>query len=253
MPDEYGLDGYGASTYGDSFADVYDQWYHDLPDSDFVAMMIRGLDDRPVRVLELGVGTGRLAESFLRSRAPIVDDFVGIDSSDSMLDIARASLGDRVTLVRGDFSRSLPEGPFDLVFVGYNTLFNLPDTEATDRCLALVAARLAPTGRFYVDAVTAPRDPGSDHVGVRSMTATDVVLSVSRHDPGTQRMVGQFIQFTDGAPVRVRPWSVRYLSPSQLDEVAASNGLVLESRSADGLGRPFDGDCDRHISRFRPG
>lgn len=250
---DFGLVGYGSSTYGESFADVYDQWYADLPDTDFVDFICAHLGAEPARVLELGVGTGRLASLLIAKRAPIVDTIVGIDSSTAMLDRARGNLHDRVELVEGDFSLLLPEGPFDVVFVGYNTFFNLADTEAMSRCLGLVASRLAPGGRFVIDVVTPPRDGGSDHVGLRSMSATDVVLSVSRHDPADQRLVGHFIQFTDGGPVRVRPWAVRYLSPGQLDALAQENALVLETRSANGNGLAFDTDSERHISSYRRG
>ena len=55
-----GHDGYGADTYGESFADVYDDWYADVSDVNAtVATIARLAGDGPV--LELGVGPGRLA------------------------------------------------------------------------------------------------------------------------------------------------------------------------------------------------
>ena len=60
MIDLPGHDGYGADTYGESFADVYDDWYADVSDVDAtVATIARLAGEGPV--LELGVGTGRLA------------------------------------------------------------------------------------------------------------------------------------------------------------------------------------------------
>src|SRR4029079_297912 len=57
------MDGYTNSTYGDAFADVYDEWYHDISDIGATVDLLTGLaaefGDLPV--LELGVGTGRLA------------------------------------------------------------------------------------------------------------------------------------------------------------------------------------------------
>ena len=35
--------GYGPATYGDSFADVYDDWYADVTDADATAHRIRAL------------------------------------------------------------------------------------------------------------------------------------------------------------------------------------------------------------------
>lgn len=250
--DRFAMAGYRADTYGEAFADVYDDWYADLGDDDFVSMMCASVPDTPVRVLELGVGTGRLVEAWRRMRRGVPDDIVGVDSSVSMLEIARARLGATATLVEGDFSGTLPPGPFDVVFAGYNTLFNLPDDEAVSGCLEQVAAVLAPGGMLCLDLVTPPSAQGGDNVSVKSMTATDVVLSISRHDASAQRIEGQFVQFRHGAQVHLRPWSVRYLSPAQLDELAGSAGLSLSRRMGDGHGAPFDPDGPRHISCYVP-
>ena len=55
--------GYDDSSYGDAFADVYDDWYGEISDAAATTEMLAGLaaiagDNR---VLELGVGTGGLA------------------------------------------------------------------------------------------------------------------------------------------------------------------------------------------------
>lgn len=39
----YGVDGYDATTYGDSFAEVYDQWYGGLDDADFLESIVSSL------------------------------------------------------------------------------------------------------------------------------------------------------------------------------------------------------------------
>ena len=54
------MDGYRPATYGDAFADVYDDWYADLHDPEAVADLLTASDPAG-RILELGVGTGRLA------------------------------------------------------------------------------------------------------------------------------------------------------------------------------------------------
>jgi 16S rRNA A1518/A1519 N6-dimethyltransferase RsmA/KsgA/DIM1 with predicted DNA glycosylase/AP lyase activity len=51
---------FSNSDYGDVFADVYDAWYHDLDDVDAVVSFVSSFA-KSNRVLELGVGTGRLA------------------------------------------------------------------------------------------------------------------------------------------------------------------------------------------------
>ena len=75
------MEGFGRSTYGDGFADVYDDWYGSLGDVEdrndraWTRSRVRG------PLLELGVGTGRLARPLaLRGR-----DVTGIDASAAML------------------------------------------------------------------------------------------------------------------------------------------------------------------------
>ena len=247
----FGMAGYTSSTYGEAFADVYDDWYSELDDEDFVESVARMLPRSPARVLELGVGTGRLLSQFHELRHDIADELIGIDSSPAMLQIARLrTWDDSVKLLQGDFSESLPDGQFDAIFVGYNTLFNLPDVQAVESCLALAATRLAPNGTLHIDAVSPIADDPGDHVGIRTISTGEVVLSVSRHDPHDQRITGQFIQFTNGEKVQLRPWAVRYVTTDQLDDIATRVGLTLALRTADGHGSPYVVGSRRHISRY---
>lgn len=247
----FGIAGYSASTYGDSFADVYDEWYADLDDADFVDGLAAKLPETPIRILELGVGTGRLISQLLALRAHVKDTIIGVDSSAPMLEAARTrDFPPHVSLEHGDFSSTLPEGTFDLIFVGYNTLFNLPDENAMRSCFSLVAHHLAPEGTFAIDVVSPLADQPGDHVSVRTMATHEVVLAISTHDATAQRITGQFVQFSDGATARLRPWSVRYFTPDQLDALATEAGLALVTRHADGIGTAYTPDSFRHVSRY---
>jgi hypothetical protein len=55
VPDEY-----GPSTYGDRIADVYDRWFSVPVDTDEAAAFLAGMAGTGP-VLELGIGTGRIA------------------------------------------------------------------------------------------------------------------------------------------------------------------------------------------------
>jgi SAM-dependent methyltransferase len=249
-PNAFGIAGYTSATYGDSFADVYDAWYENLNDNGFVHTLAGLLPARESRVLELGVGTGRLLERLIETRPSHHDQLVGVDTSEKMLEIAarKASLSN-CTFVQDDFSRTLPAGPFDLAFVGYNTLFNLPNAEAIGDCVSLVASVLNAGGRLVVDAVAPVAVDHGDHVGLRSMTTTDVVLTATHHNVEEQRITGQFISISETGGVRLRPWSVSYLTPSQLDALAVEAGFSLESRTEDGT-KPFGPESPRHVSVY---
>ena len=247
----FGLDGYSNSSYGDAFADVYDKWYADLGDLDFIDAITRAMPATGCDVLELGVGTGRLLQALRERRLPLADRLSGMDTSARMLEraSARAALAD-ASLTVSDFSLALPPGPFDVVFCGYNTFFNLPNEDSMSRALSLIASVLRPDGMFALDVVVA-RSDATDHVSVRDITSDHVVLSVSRHDPEQGRIVGQFVEMTHGSPLVLRPWSVRYVSPTRLDDLARNAGLVLSERWSDGRGALFTAESARHVSFYR--
>ncbi len=247
------MHGYDSTSYGDGFADVYDDWYANVTDADATVARMLDVAGRNGRVLELGVGTGRLAIPMARAGLQVV----GIDSSEAMLaklaEHATAN-GANVATVCGDMVDQLPDGPFDACLVAYNTIFNLLDADTQRSCFSEVAARLRPGGCFVVEAIV-PDDeaPGGQNVSVRSMTVDRVVLSVSDHRPAEQRTSGQFVEFTESGGVRLRPWSIRWAAPAELDEMAAQAGFRVERRDADMAGTPFDDHADHHVSVYRLG
>jgi trans-aconitate methyltransferase len=249
----YGVDGYDASTYGDSFAAVYDQWYSDLDDADFLESIVSSLPPQSVRVLELGVGTGRLVAQWLSLRPTSNDTIIGIDSSVAMLQIAHEkNFPASISFVQGDFAEQLPTGPFDVVFIGYNTLFNVPDESALQACIGHVAHVLAPSGSLYMDAVIPNSTEASTHESMQTMATGEEVLATSHHDPLSQRITGTFTHLGPEHGSRVRSFAVRYFTPPQLDAIAERSGLTLFSRYADGRQTAFTSDSHRHVSRYSP-
>ncbi len=194
--------GYDHRSYGDGFADVYDDWYGDVTDVDATVSRMVDVAGPTGRVLELGVGTGRLAVPMAQAGL----DVAGIDSSDAML--ARLAARDTEHLVSsicGDMIDDLPDGPFDAVLVAYNTIFNVLDEAGQRRLFERVAERLSPNGAFVVEAFVPGDDMAVDgtssEVRVRSMAVDHVVLSVSMHRPEDQVAEGQFVQFTNDGGV----------------------------------------------------
>lgn len=253
--------GFDASTYGDGWADVYDEWYPDLTGTDdAVAALDRLAGPRGAApVLELGVGTGRLALPL----AALGHDVRGIDASAAMLERLAAKPGAAaVAVALGDMADAeLPPRPDDpvpppgcaLVLAAYNTFLNLADEDAQRRCLRRSATLLAPGGRVAVEAYV-PAEPDGPapqaHLSVRSLTADRLVLAADVVDPRHQTVRGQFVELSaDG--VRLRPFLVRYLHPAQLDDLAADAGLALEARWGDWTGTPFGPEHGTHVSIYR--
>lgn len=256
------MQGYDSTSYGEAFADVYDEWYGDISDVDSMVRMLAALSRSAgpeLPLVELGVGTGRLALPLAALVHPTT--VVGIDSSTSMLDKLRSKMSTpsgsvgtepgHVVPVLGDMVDALPTGPLGLVFVAFNTFFNLGTQERQQACFNAVGSRLDPGGAFVIEAYV-PDEPArsGSHVEVKTITADRVVLSVARYDGSTSRAEGQFVELTESGGVRLRPWSIRYVGPAELDEMAARAGMVLRDRWETPTATPFDTDSDRHVSVY---
>lgn len=248
------MDGYDDATYGDRFASVYDDWYDGITDASACAALVASLADLAGDagggpVLELGVGTGRLALPLSALGVHVV----GVDSSAAMLaELAAKPGGAAVEGVLGDMAAPpLGDRTFAVVFVAYNTIFNLVDPDAQRRCLAEAAGRLMPGGSLLVEAFVPAPGRVQEAVSPRTITADRVVLSVSRTDPDRQEAMGQYVDITE-AGIKLRPWHIRWSTPEQLDEMAASAGLVLADRWADWERTPFTADSPSHVSRYAP-
>lgn len=246
-----GMRGYRDDSYGEAFADVYDDWYADLDDVPTVvgelSRLARSVGAGPV--LELGVGTGRLAAPLAATGIEVH----GVDSSAAMTArIADKPSGHLVHTTVGDMVDDLPAGPFVLAFVAYNTIFNLRSGERQQACFRRVADRLVPGGLFVVEAfVPDPEHDPASSVGVRSMAADRVVLSVSTARPGEQVAEGQFVEFTETGGVRLRPWSIRWSTVTQLDAMATAAGLGVAERWGGFDRAPFAAESTRHVTVYR--
>jgi hypothetical protein len=237
----------GPEAYGEAIADVYDAWYAGISDVEGTVATVSALaGDRPV--LELGIGTGRLA---LPLRAAGVD-VRGVDASAAMVERLRAkSGGDAVPVTVGDFAESVPAGPYAVVFAAFNTLLNLTAPGALERCLRLVRGQLEPGGRLVVEAFVPADDPVPSGIEVRQVDADQVVLSVFRREPGTDVVSGSLVSLTESGGVRLRPWAIRTIGPDELDALAAAAGFQLEARHGGWKGEPFDTASDRYVVHYQ--
>lgn len=243
--------GYGPTSYGEAFADVYDDWYEDISDvAATVARVATLAGGGPV--LELGVGTGRLA-------LPLAEAGVatwGLDASGPMLARLRAKPGGPgLRIVQADMAAPglVADGWFAVVFCAYNTFFNLTEPSAQAACLRWAGAAVAPGGRVVIEAFVPAGDEAEDGrtLSVRSVDTDRVVLSVARRDPGAQVITGQFVDLSESG-VRLRPYRIRYLFPAQLDALAADAGLGLVARWATWDGAPFTDESPNHVSVYAP-
>lgn len=140
----------------DSIARLYDPWSASVTED--VAFYVEH-GRRAGRVLELGVGTGRIAVPTAAAGVAVV----GIDSSAAMLEIARerAELaGVDLDLRVGDMRDPPVAGTFPLVTIPFRSLLHMETDADRRRALRAVRRLLEPAGLFVFDVFA----PGSDDI-----------------------------------------------------------------------------------------
>lgn len=241
------MEDYGKETYGDRIAEVYDKLYEDLFDKEgAVEFLVQRAGSG--RVLELGIGTGRLAIPLAERGVEIH----GIDASNAMVDKLRMKPGGAdIPVVMGDFADVPVEGGYGLVFVAFNTLFALESQEDQVRCFQNVADHLDDAGMFVLEVFVPDTTRFARHQNVEA-TNVDmnlVQLDVSRHDPVTQTSRSQHILFNEEG-TKMYPVMIRYAYPPELDLMARLAGLVLKERYENWRATPFTSESKGHVSVY---
>lgn len=109
--------------------------------------------------------------------------------------------GERIPVAIGDMADVPVTGPFTLVFLVFNTLFNLPDQDRQVDCFRGVARVLAPGGAFVLECFVPDLgkfDRGS-RVETTEVTEDSATIEVYQHDFAAQRYAKQTITFGAGA------------------------------------------------------
>jgi len=198
------------------------------------------------RALEFAIGTGRIALP-LAARGVRV---VGIDNSEAMLARLREKPGaERIEATAGDMAATRVEGAFSLVYLVFNTIFNLTTQDGQVACFENAAAHLAPGGRFVVEARVPELQRLPLGQTVPPWRADPGGMSYYVYDVVTQRLSGQHYVIEDER-IRASPTEMRYAWPSELDLMARLAGMRLEERSAGWRGEPFTALSPAHVSVY---
>jgi SAM-dependent methyltransferase len=224
------MDSFGAAGAAD---------YDDSPRGDeeqTVAFLAAHAGSGPA--LELAIGTGRIALP-LTARGVRVD---GVDLSPEMVAQLRSKPGGAdLRVLIGDMADPPVEGQYPLVYLVFNTLFNLLTQDDQVRCFQGAAHHLTEDGVFVVEGFT----PGYLHrlrddqyVDAERIEGTRVTLDVGRHDPVAQLLDESHIQLS-AKEVRLFPIVCRYVWPSELDLMARIAGLRLRERWGGWQREPF--------------
>ena len=238
--------GFTATTFGERFADTYDLGLEYLYTMATVGFLERMAGSGPA--LELAVGTGRIALP-LTARGVQVD---GIEVSPLMVARLRDKPGgDRVRVTLGDMADVDVPGRYPLIYLVYNTLFNLTTQVAQVRCFQNVAAHLTEDGVFVLEAFVPDlgRYRGGQSLETEAVGLDVVTIEACRHDPVAQRLDKVHVALSD-AGARLYPVVLRYAWPTELDLMARLAGLRLRERWGGWNGEPFLATSGTHVSVY---
>jgi SAM-dependent methyltransferase len=146
----------GVSAY-DKIARIYDPWSRTVTED--VGFYLEEARRSGGPVVELGIGTGRIAVPIAVEGIPVI----GIDSSEGMLEVARERgelAGVELDLRFGDLRDPPLEGEFPLVIIPFRSLLHMQTDADRRAALGAVHAHLEPAGRFVFDVFT----PGADDI-----------------------------------------------------------------------------------------
>lgn len=199
--------------------------------------------------LELAIGTGRIALP-LAARGVRCD---GIEQSTAMIEKLRAKpAGDQIAVTVGDMADVPVSGRYGLVYLVYNTFFNLLTQDDQVRCFENVARHLTDEGVFLVEALVPNhlyRLRDDQYVDAEAIDLDRVTLDVGRYDPVTQLLDESHVTLSSDG-IRVAPIVTRYVWPSEMDLMARIAGLRLHERWAGWKREPFDSHSLRHVSLY---
>ncbi len=243
------MKGYGPETFGELNAERYDASCEE-------AMAAETHDSVETlaafagggRVLELAIGTGRVALP-LANRGLSVH---GIEASEKMVaELRKKPGGSAIPVVIGDMAEARAEGAFDLVYLVFNTIFNLTTQEAQVRCFQNAARHLSPKGLFVIETVV---PDFSEYVDGQRMKGSWATMDGARFEIAIHDRVAQTVAFQriviSQAGTQMIPHFMRYAWPAELDLMAQLAGLGLRERLAWWDRSPFTAQSKSHVSIY---
>ena len=245
------MDGYGTRMFGELNAERYDAIYDDMiAETNDSAATLAELADGG-RVLEFAIGTGRVALSLAACGLSVS----GIEASEAMVEKLREKPGGSdIPVVIGDMAEVRVEGRFDLIYLVFNTIFNLTTQEAQVRCFKNAERHLSERGVFVVETVV---PDFSEYVDGQRMKGSWANIEAARfeiaiHDRVAQTVAFQRIVISEEG-TRMVPHFMRYAWPSELNLMARLAGLERIDRWAWWDRSPFTTDSKSHVSVYRRG
>ena len=219
----------------DAIAELYDPWSASVVED--VGFYLEEARRAGGPVVELGVGTGRIA-------VPIAADgirVIGVDSSRRMLDVCarRAALaGVDIDLRLGDLRDPPVRERVPLVICPFRSLLHMHTDADRREALAAVRKMLRPRGRFVFDVFT----PGADDIALthdRWLEREPGIFELARWDE-VARTLTLTVRGPDGETTMALAW----LSPGEWRSLLEDCGFEVEACYGWFDRKPFTGGDD---------
>ncbi len=239
---------YDPAAYGEAVAGDYDALYGSIPDTEEAVALLADLAGVGP-LLELGIGTGRLALP-LAARGVEVH---GVEASEAMIaELARKPGGEDIPVVRSSFDDYRIDERFSCVVLALHTIYGLPSHDRQVRCFATAAEHLRPGGVFIVEAnlVDAADFRNGKAVMPRFRSEERVELQVMEYDVVSQRMEVTNVHLSSEGGVRLNSFTNQYSSPREMDLMARLGGLRLRERFGGWSRESFTAASAKHVSVY---
>ncbi len=219
----------------DAIAELYDPWSASVVED--VGFYLEEARRSGGPVVELGVGTGRIA-------VPLAADgilVIGVDSSRRMLDVCarRAALaGVDIDLRLGDLRDPPVRERVPLVICPFRSLLHMHTDADRREALAAVRRMLRPRGRFVFDVFT----PGADDIALthdRWLEREPGIFELARWDE-VARTLTLTVRGPDGETTMALAW----LSPGEWRSLLEQCGFEVEACYGWFDRKPFTGGDD---------
>lgn len=239
----------GQDLYPSRIAQIYDLLYPDFFDD--IAKFCEFMHSRSAgtRVLEYGVGTGRIALPLVQSGFEVT----GLDVSAEMLIILKEKDSEGlVEVMECDFITEPADGTYDAVLLMINTLFVAKTLDEQIAVFRNAAAALADDGFFLVETFNPNEYHGLRKPDAQMRQLSESITQLEQYvvEPTRQLLISQNLVLQDGKQFTYTH-VLRYLFPLEMDAVARNAGLVLAERWADWGTTPFGPDSPRCLSLYR--
>jgi hypothetical protein len=150
----------------------------------------------------------------------------------------------------GDMTSTTMSRTYPLVYLVFNTIFNIQTQDGWIECFRNAARHLSESGAFLIEAAVPDVWLASEQYAVpEKVTGESVTLDVCKYDPVTQILYENHVQIREDG-ITMSPIACRLAWPSELDLMARIAGLELVERWGGWHKQPYTAR-DMHVSVYR--